>query len=71
MLRAGAFADVVVFDLARVRDTATYDRPHQLAEGMVHVFVNGRPAVTDGTQTAARAGRVLRRDTGRESRPSQ
>lgn len=61
-LRPGAYADVIVFDLARVRDTATYAQPHQLAEGMVHVFVNGRPAVTDGTFTSERAGRILRRD---------
>lgn len=62
VLRPGAFADIVVFDLARVRDTATYDRPHQLAEGMVHVFVNGRAAMADGAVTPDRAGRVLRRD---------
>lgn len=61
----------MVFDLGRVRDTATYTDPHRFAEGMVHVFVNGRPAVTDGKQTEERAGRVLRRDTGREARPSQ
>jgi N-acyl-D-amino-acid deacylase len=61
VLRAGAFADVVVFDLARVRDTATYDKPHQLAEGMVHVFVNGRAAIAGGAPTAERAGRVLRK----------
>ena len=61
VLRAGAFADVVVFDLARVCDTATYDKPHQLAEGMVHVFVNGRAAIADGALTTERAGRVLRR----------
>jgi N-acyl-D-amino-acid deacylase len=61
VLRAGAFADIAVFDLARVRDTATYDKPHQLAEGMVHVFVNGRAAVANGALTSERAGRVLRR----------
>jgi N-acyl-D-aspartate/D-glutamate deacylase len=62
VLRAGAFADVAVFDLARVRDTATYDKPHQLAAGMVHVLVNGRAAILDGVFTAERPGRVLRRD---------
>jgi N-acyl-D-aspartate/D-glutamate deacylase len=61
VLRAGAFADITVFDLARVRDTATYDKPHQLAEGMVHVLVNGRAAIADGALTAERAGRVIRR----------
>ena len=61
VLRPGAYADVVVFDLARVRDRATYDDPHQLAEGMVHVLVNGRFAVRDGTATSEMAGQVLQR----------
>jgi N-acyl-D-aspartate/D-glutamate deacylase len=61
-VRPGAVADLVVFDPERVRDTATYTEPHQLAEGMVHVFVNGRPAVAGGTLTAERAGRVLRKN---------
>jgi len=61
-LRPGAFADLVVFDLDRVRDKATYGEPHQLAEGMVHVLVNGRFAIRDGAFTGERAGRVLRRD---------
>jgi len=60
-IRPGAAADIVVFDLARVREKATYAQPHQLSEGMVHVFVNGRPAVKDGAFTGERAGRVLRR----------
>ena len=60
-LRAGAFADVVVFDLERVRDRATYERPHEVAEGMVHVLVNGRLAVRDGAFTGAKAGQVLSR----------
>ncbi|MCX6552637.1 MAG: D-aminoacylase [Acidobacteria bacterium] len=61
-LRPGAIADIVVFDLARVRERATYTEPHQLSEGMVHVFVNGRAAISDGKVTGDRAGRVLRRD---------
>lgn len=60
-LRAGAAADVVVFDLARVRDAATFTEPHQLSEGMVHVFVNGEAAIQDGEFTGAMPGRVLRR----------
>ncbi|TVR64050.1 MAG: D-aminoacylase [Gemmatimonadales bacterium] len=59
VLRAGAVADVVVFDLDRVNDRATFTDPHQLSEGMVHVFVNGRPAIRDGGFTGERAGRVL------------
>ena len=61
-LRAGAVADLVVFDLARVKDRATYTQPHQLSEGMVHVFVNGKQAVKDGAFTGERAGQVLRRN---------
>ena len=62
VMRPGAFADVVVFDPRRLRDTATYERPHALAEGMVHVFVNGVAAISAGEVTGQRAGRVLRRD---------
>lgn len=61
VLRAGAAADVVVFDLARVRDTAEFTAPHQLAEGMVWVFVNGVAAIRDGSFQDERAGRVLRK----------
>jgi len=59
-LRPGAFADLVVLDPARLRDRATYTRPHQLAEGVAYVLVNGVVAVDEGRVTAARGGRVLR-----------
>jgi N-acyl-D-aspartate/D-glutamate deacylase len=59
MLREGAVADVVVFDLARVNDPATFSDPHKLAEGMVHVLVNGRPAVDQGRFATQLHGRVL------------
>ncbi|MBL9211213.1 MAG: amidohydrolase family protein [Opitutaceae bacterium] len=58
-IRPGAFADVVVFDLATIRDRATYEQPHQYAEGVSHVFVNGRAALASGNLTPVRAGRVL------------
>ena len=61
VLRPGAFADIVVFDLARVVEKATYQDPHQMAEGMDWVIVNGQIAKRDGEYTGARAGRVLRR----------
>jgi len=61
LLEPGRMADVVVFDLERLRDTATFTDPHQLAEGMVHVFVNGEAAVLDGEFGEVRAGRVLNR----------
>lgn len=60
-LQPGAWADVVVFDLSKVKDRATYEDPHQMAEGMVHVLVNGKFAIRDGQFTGARAGEVLRR----------
>jgi N-acyl-D-aspartate/D-glutamate deacylase len=60
LLRPGFSADLVVFDLDRIRDKATYQNPHQLAEGMVHVLVNGRPAVRDGKFTGELGGVVLR-----------
>ncbi|MEX2571603.1 MAG: D-aminoacylase [Gemmatimonadota bacterium] len=61
LLRAGTIADVIVFDLEQVRDLATYAEPHQLSEGMVHVFVNGVAAIDSGEFTGAMSGRVLRR----------
>ena len=59
VLRKGAVADVLIFDPAAVRDAATYTKPHQLAEGMWYVFVNGAPVIAKGTFTDARPGRVL------------
>jgi N-acyl-D-aspartate/D-glutamate deacylase len=50
-----------VFDLAAVRDRATYTQPHQLSEGMKRVFVNGRVALVEGHPTTASAGLVLNR----------
>jgi N-acyl-D-aspartate/D-glutamate deacylase len=59
----GAIADVVMFDFDRVGDRATYDEPHQLSEGIVHVLIRGRAAVSDSRVTGALHGRVLdRRD---------
>ena len=59
-LRPGAFADVLIFDLAKVNDAATYEKPHQLAEGMTDIIVNGELARRDGKFSTALAGRVLR-----------
>ena len=52
-------ADVVVFDPLRIRDVATYDDPHRLAEGVVHVVVNGIPAIVEGRLDGRRNGRIL------------
>jgi N-acyl-D-aspartate/D-glutamate deacylase len=58
-LRVGMAADIVVFDPATVRDRATFEDPHQYADGVPFVLVNGRLAVDGGAATGARAGRVL------------
>jgi N-acyl-D-amino-acid deacylase len=59
LLRAGAFADVVVFDAERIAAQATYEKPHQYATGVDHVFVNGVQVVRDGQHTGATPGRVV------------
>jgi len=57
---AGCDADLLLFDPAAVRETATYAEPERLAAGMDYVFVNGRAAVSGGKPTGSLAGRVLR-----------
>jgi len=61
VVREGAFADLVVFDPARVADLATYASPAVHPAGIPHVFVNGTAAVLDGRETGARPGRLLRK----------
>ncbi|WP_415206122.1 N-acyl-D-amino-acid deacylase family protein [Rudaea sp.] len=60
VIKVGMYADVVVFDPAKVRDTATFERPNQLAEGMDYVIVNGVPVIADGKMTHTLPGKVLR-----------
>jgi len=60
LLRPGMWADAVVFDPARVRDTATYDNPHQYAAGIETVLVNGQVVVDGGDHTGATPGQMLR-----------
>jgi N-acyl-D-aspartate/D-glutamate deacylase len=59
-LKAGYFADVMVFDPKTYRDHATFDQPHQYATGVRYLFVNGRLMIDDGKDTGILAGRVLR-----------
>jgi dihydroorotase/N-acyl-D-amino-acid deacylase len=59
VLRPGMKADIAVFDAARIRDTATYENPHQYAEGVAQVLVNGEVIYEKGAMTAARPGRIL------------
>ncbi len=58
-LKKGMFADVVVFDPATIADRATFDKPHQYAVGVKHVFVNGVQVLKDGEHTGAKPGKAL------------
>ena len=60
-IQPGWFADVTVFDPARIRDVATYEQPQAQSEGVEMVFVNGTLSLDAGRATAQRAGRMLRR----------
>ncbi len=62
VLRAGAFADVVVIDTATYRDRATYIAPDRLANGVSYVVLNGEIVIDHGRQTGVLAGRVIRRE---------
>jgi N-acyl-D-aspartate/D-glutamate deacylase len=60
VLKAGMWADVVIFDPATVRDRATFDNPNQLSEGMEYVLINGVPVIDQGKMTGSLPGKVLR-----------
>jgi dihydroorotase/N-acyl-D-amino-acid deacylase len=60
VLKAGMWADMVIFDPATVHDRATFDHPNQLSVGMEYVLVNGVPVIDQGKMTGARPGHVLR-----------
>ncbi|MCU0459492.1 MAG: D-aminoacylase [Bacteroidales bacterium] len=59
-LKEGYYADIVVFDPAKIQDHSTFDDPHQLSTGMSHVFVNGVQVLCNGVHTGATPGRVVR-----------
>ena len=59
VLRPGLRADLVLLDPASIRDAATFERPHQYAEGVSIVIVNGEVIYEQGAMTPARPGRVL------------
>jgi dihydroorotase/N-acyl-D-amino-acid deacylase len=59
VLKQGMWADIVVFDPDTIRDTATFDNPNQLSEGMRFVLVNGVPVIEEGKMTNALPGKVV------------
>lgn len=59
-LKTGHYADIVIFDPQKVNDHATYDKPHQYAEGMIDVFVNGTQVLKDGEHTGAKPGKFIK-----------
>ena len=61
LLKVGNYADVAVFSPEKVKDLATFELPHQYAEGMMHVFVNGGQVLQNGEHTNLRPGRLIKR----------
>jgi len=60
VLKTGMWADIDVFDPAKIHDVATFEKPNQLSIGMQYVLVNGVPVIADGKATNVLPGRVLR-----------
>ncbi len=59
-LAVGNYADIVIFDPNKIQDKATFEKPHQLSEGMIHVFVNGKQVVSNGQHTGVKSGRFVK-----------
>lgn len=59
-LKVGYYADVLVFDPAKVNDLSVFEKPHQFSTGMVNVFVNGIQVLKDGDHTGATPGRFVK-----------
>jgi N-acyl-D-amino-acid deacylase len=70
VLRTGMKADIAIFDPDRIRDMATYEKPHAYAEGVTHVIINGQVAFENGAMTSARPGRVLYGPAAKRATPS-
>ena len=60
LIKEGLFADITIFDPAKVIDKATFDSPNQYPPGIEYVLVNGKISVDKRQRTSALAGRVLR-----------
>jgi len=59
-LKRGNYADIVIFDPAKIKDNATFEKPHQYAEGMIHVIINGVLVLKDGEHTGEKPGRFVK-----------
>lgn len=59
LIKEGCWADVVIFDFARIQDRATYEQPALYPEGIDYVLVNGQVVIERGRHTGARPGQVL------------
>ena len=59
LIRPDMYADLVVFDAATIKDTATFEKPHAYPTGIAHVIVNGVPVVAPNGLTGARPGRAI------------
>jgi N-acyl-D-amino-acid deacylase len=60
LLKAGYYADIVVFDPLKISDHATLTEPHQYSTGVSEVFVNGKQVLKNGEHTGAKPGRIVR-----------
>lgn len=65
-LKVGNYADILIFDPAKVKDNATYEKPHQYAEGMQYVWVNGVQVLKEGEHTGAKPGRFVKGRGGKQ-----
>jgi N-acyl-D-amino-acid deacylase len=59
LLQEGNFADIVIFDLDKIEDTATYENPYQYPKGIPYVLVNGQVVIDKGEHTGATPGRII------------
>jgi len=66
-LTVGNYADIAVFDPLMIKDKATFENPHQYAEGMIHVFVNGVQVLNQGEHTGAFPGKAIRNQKPHQS----
>ncbi|MBS1575863.1 MAG: D-aminoacylase [Bacteroidetes bacterium] len=59
-LKNGYYADIVIFDPQKIKDNSTFEKPHQYAEGMIDVFVNGVQVLKEGEHTGTKPGRFIK-----------